>query len=176
MKVKFMVANYKEKVEPKLELQEVVPHLNLPSSNSLNVNIWDFKQRKNLIIVFHHGRACNHCREKLKELANAYAEIQFLEAEVLAVSFDGIEDLKRQREEDALPFPLLSDKNGATSERFTFVDKSKNTLFPAIFVTDRFGALRFQKIAEEATGLPSTSEILSTLSLIQIECPECSHL
>ncbi|MEM2514288.1 MAG: redoxin domain-containing protein [Candidatus Bathyarchaeia archaeon] len=90
------------RVKPKLELQEVVPYLNLPSNNGLNVNIWDFKQRKNLVLVFHHGKACSHCRNKLKELAKEYKEIQFLEAEVLAVSFGNIEDLKDQAKDDAL--------------------------------------------------------------------------
>ncbi|MEM2911750.1 MAG: redoxin domain-containing protein [Candidatus Bathyarchaeia archaeon] len=165
-----------ERVKPKLELQEVVPYLNLPSNNGINVNLWDFKQRKNLVLVFHHGRACNYCRNKLKQLAKAYKEIQFLEAEVLAISFDNIEDLKDQGREDALPFPLLSDQSGTTSEMFTFIDNSRNTPFPSVFITDRFGALRYQKIAEEATDLPSASEILSVLGLIQIECPECSHL
>ncbi|MGB9959744.1 MAG: redoxin domain-containing protein [Candidatus Bathyarchaeales archaeon] len=53
-------------------------------------------------------------REQLKELAKANKEIQFLEAEVLAVSFDNIKDLKGQGKEDALPFPLLSDQSGTT--------------------------------------------------------------
>uniref|UniRef100_A0A7C2NZC0 Redoxin domain-containing protein n=1 Tax=candidate division WOR-3 bacterium TaxID=2052148 RepID=A0A7C2NZC0_UNCW3 len=166
----------KAALQPKLELQEVVPHLNLPSNKGTNVNLWDFKQRKNLILIFHHGRACSHCRKKLKGLAEAYKEIQAFEAEVLAVSFDNPDEAKVQVEEDKLPFPLLSDQNGATTARFTYIDKSRNMPFPAILITDRFGALRYQKIAEEATDLPSTVEILSKLLLIQIECPECSHL
>ena len=166
----------KEPLQPKLELQEVVPYLNLPSNKGANVNLWDFKQRKNLVLIFHHGRTCSNCRKKLKELAEAYKEIQALEAEILAVSFDNLEDAKVQGDEDKLPFPLLSDQSGATTERFTYIDKSKSMPFPAIFITDRFGALRHQKIAEEATDLPSAVEILSGLLLIQIECPECSHL
>ncbi|MGB9853764.1 MAG: redoxin domain-containing protein [Candidatus Bathyarchaeales archaeon] len=166
----------KATLQPKLELQEVVPYLNLPSNKGTNVNLWDFKQRKNLVLIFHHGRACSYCRNKLKELAEYYKEIQTLEAEILAVSFDNLEDAKVQGEEDELPFPLLSDRRGATTERFTFIDQSKNMPFPAIFITDRFGALRHQKITEEAADLPSAVEILSGLLLIQIECPECSHL
>lgn len=166
----------KAQLKPKLELQEVVPYLNLPSNKGTNVNLWDFKQRKNLVLIFHHGKTCIYCRNKLRELAKAYKEVQFLEAEVLAISFDNVKDLKDQGEEDELSFPLLSDQSGTTSERFTFIDKSRNAPFPTVFITDMFGALRYQKVAEEATGLPSASEIVSMLSLIQIECPECSHL
>ncbi|MGC8850273.1 MAG: redoxin domain-containing protein, partial [Candidatus Bathyarchaeia archaeon] len=55
--------------QPKLRLQEVVPHLKLPSSKGWNVDLWDFKQRKNLVLIFHHGRMCPRCRDKLKELS-----------------------------------------------------------------------------------------------------------
>lgn len=163
-------------VQPKLELQEVVPYLNLPSSKGTNVNLWDFKQRKNLVLIFHHGRVCPHCREKLKELAEVYKEIQALEAEILAVSFDNFEDAKKQGEEDELPFPLLLDQSGATTERFTFIDKSRSLPFPTVLITDRFGALRYQKITEEAIDLPNAIEILRWLIFIESECPECSHL
>ncbi|MBS7644574.1 MAG: redoxin domain-containing protein [Candidatus Bathyarchaeia archaeon] len=163
-------------MRPKLRFQEVVPYLNLPSNKGTDVNLWNFKQRKNLVIIFHHGRSCINCRNKLKELSKVYREIQSLEAEVVAVSLDNLEDSEIQGEEDELPFPLLSDRYGVNSEKYTYIDKSRGTLFPAVFITDRFGALRHQKIAEEATDLPEAVEILSELLLIQVECPECSHL
>jgi peroxiredoxin len=167
----------KEKMpKDKLALREVVPYLSLPSHMSKNVNLWDFKQRKNLVIIFHHGKQCNHCSEKLKKLAKIYKNIQELEAEVLAVSFDGFSEAKKQAEMDDIPFPLLSDLSGETTERFTYTDLFKNAPVPSIFITDRFGELRFQKIADEAEDLPSEVEILSWLLLIQTECPECSHL
>jgi peroxiredoxin len=171
-----MKTENKVDIQPKLELQEVVPYLNLPSNKGMNVNLWNFKQRKNLVLIFHHGKACSHCRNKLKELVEAYKEIKAFEAEILAISFDSLEDANDQGEEDKIPFPLLCDHSGATTERFTFIDKSKNMPFPTFLITDRFGALRYQKIAQEATDLPDTAEILSWLLLIQLECPECSHL
>jgi hypothetical protein len=39
-----------------------------------------------------------------------------------------------------------------------------------VFVADRYGELSAQWIAPDATGLPSTSEILSTLWQIQVTC------
>ncbi|MEM2058334.1 MAG: redoxin domain-containing protein [Thermoproteota archaeon] len=166
----------KAAVELKLEFQALVPFLNLPSNRGSYINLWDFKQRKNLILIFHHGKNCLYCIAKLKELARIYSDIRALEGEVLAVSFDKIADLQRAGEENELPFPLLSDADGATTVRFTMIDNSKNTPFPTILITDRFGALRYWKTAEEATGLPSVDEMLSELLHIQSECPECSHL
>ncbi|MEM3676528.1 MAG: redoxin domain-containing protein [Candidatus Bathyarchaeia archaeon] len=76
----------------KLRFKEVVSYLKLPSNKGMDVNLWDFKQRKNLVIIFHHGRSCMNCRNKLKELSKVYGEIQALEAEVVAVSFDNLRD------------------------------------------------------------------------------------
>jgi peroxiredoxin len=109
-------------------------------------------------------------------LAGVCKEIQALEAEILAVSFDNFEDAKKQEEEDELPFPLLLDQSGATTESFTFIDKSRSLPFPTVLITDRFGALRYQKITEEAIDLPNAIEILEWLIFIESECPECSHL
>lgn len=148
----------------------------MPSNRDGYVNLWDFKQKKNLVIIFHHGTSCNACRNKLRKLARIYKALQGLEAEVLAVSFDNLKRAKEQAENDALPFPLLSDLSRETTERYTYVDEAGNAPFPSIFTTDKFGALRYQKTTEEAENLPSEEEILSWLLLIQTECPECSHL
>lgn len=113
---------------------------------------------------------------KLKELSEIYVNAKELETEILAVSSDNLEKLKRYAKRIRITFHLLSDETGETTETFTYTDVGKNAPFPSIFITDRFGVLRSQKIASEAHELPDTKEILSWLLLIQTECPECSHL
>jgi len=163
-------------ISDKLKLGEVVPYLNLQSNRNGNVNLWNLKQRKNLIIIFYHGFQCVHCKKKLKELAEVYPEAQELEAEILAVSFDSLAKTRDYAKDWGVPFPLLSDKNREATEKFTYQDEDRKAPFPALFITDRFGVLRYQKIVDEADGLPDAKEILSWLLLIQTECPECSHL
>jgi peroxiredoxin len=160
----------------KLKLGEVVPYLSLPSSINGNVSLWDLKQKKNLVIVFHHGNNCIHCWAMLKELSEAYANFKELETEILAVSFDSLEKLKDYAKSMKIPFHLLSDETGETTESFTYTDVRLNAPFPSILVADRFGVLRYQQIAFEAHELIDVKEILSWLLLIQTECPECSHL
>jgi len=160
----------------KLKLGEVVPYLSLPSSKNGNVSVWDLRQKKNLVIVFHHGNNCMHCSAKLKELAEAYTNFEELEAEILAVSFDSQKKLKSYAKTMGIPFHLLSDETGETTERFTYKDPKMNGPFPSIFITDRFGVLRHQEIVFEAHELLDVKEILSWLLLTQTECPECSHL
>ncbi len=80
------------------------------------------RQRKNLVIVFFHGMYCAHCVAKLKELAEAWQKFQDLETEVLAVSFDSPDSLRRLEKRVRIPFHLVSDQTGETTARFTYVD------------------------------------------------------
>lgn len=162
----------------KLILYEVLPYLSLPSNkkDNVNVNLWDFKQRKNLVLFFHHGFKCPCCSAKLREINAVYPQVQAEEAEVLAISFDGLKDAEAFAEKEDIRFPLLFDMKGEDSARFTYIDETRHSLYPSLFITDRFSALRYQKIADEADELPHVKEITDWLRLIQTECPECSHL
>lgn len=160
----------------KLKLGEIVPYLSLPSSRNGNVSLWDLKQRKNLVIIFHHGNKCIHCWAKLKELAEAFTSFEGLKTEILAVSFDSPRKLKSYAKKLGIPFHLLSDETEEATESFTYKDPSLNGPFPSIFIADRFGVLRYQEIVYETHELLDVKEILSWLLLIQTECPECSHL
>jgi len=163
-------------IPDKLKPNEVIPYLNLPSNKNGNINLWDLKQRKNLIIIFYHGSQCVHCEKKLKELNRVYPEAQKLDAEILAVSFDSISKIRNYAKKVGITFPLLSDKSLEATEKFTYQDEDRKAPYPSLFITDRFGVLRYQKIVEEADDLLNAEEILSWLLLMQTECPECSHL
>lgn len=113
---------------------------------------------------------------KLKELAEVYTRAKELETEILAVSFDNIEKLKRHAKRNAILFHLLSDVTGEITLAFTCTDIENNVPFPSIFIADRFGVSRYQKIVSEAHELLEGKDILSWLLLIQTESPECSHL
>jgi len=112
----------------------------------------------------------------LRELAEAYANFEELKAEILAVSFDSLKQLKTYAKRIGIPFHLLSDEAGETTERFTYIDVERNVPVPSIFITNRFRLLRYQETAFEAHELLDAKEILSWLLLMQTECPVCSHL
>ncbi len=86
---------------------------------------------------------------EVEELAEAYADFEEFEAEILAVSFDSLKKLKSYAKRIGIPFHLLSDEAGETTERFTYKDVERNVPFPSIFITDRFGVLRYQEIASK---------------------------
>lgn len=163
-------------VSPKLNLEEVIPYMNLPSDKGGDVNLWDFKQRKNLVIFLYHGVDCRICESYLRELEEAYGDMRSQDAEVVAVSFDSLSKLCEYGKRMRISFLLLSDEKGEASRKFTNIDEARKAPYPSVLVTDRYGALRFQRIEAEADALPNAKEVLIWLEYIQSECPECSSL
>lgn len=163
-----------QSLKPQLRIHELVPLFMLPSSQGREVKLWDYKMRKNLIILFYHGGECSWCREELKMFAENYGELVELETEILAISSGGLDRSRSLSVELALPYPLLSDPEGRVIEKYTYWRQNKKAAVPSIFVTDRYGALYYQCIVKEITELPERAEILSWLNFIQSQCPECS--
>lgn len=162
----------------KLKEGEVVPHFKLPSSKDIDIDLWDYKQRKNLVIIFYHGSGCIFCQRKLGEYARIHRkakEFRYL-AEILAVSFDDSRETKKYVKKASLPFPVLSDVKEEITEKYTYKDEIRRSPSPSIFITDRFGTLHYQKITREADDLPDGEEVLDWLLGINMDCPECSHL
>lgn len=162
-----------ESLKPRLEISQLVPSFTLPSSQGGEVELWDYKMRKNLLILFYHGADCPACRKELKMLAENYGELVELEAEVLAISSDALERSREVSVKLNLPYPLLSDPEGKVIEKFTHRQGEKKAASPSVFITDRYGTLYYQLISDEISGLPDLAEILSWLRFIQSQCPEC---
>lgn len=160
--------------ELRLRIHELIPPFTLPSTQGKEVKLWDYKMRKNLVILFYHGDGCSRCKEKLKMFAEHYGELVKSESEILAISADDLEGTRALSAELRLPYPLLSDPEGRVIEKYTYWRKDTKAALPSVFVTDRYGALYYQFIADETTGLPDLEEILSWLGFIQSQCPECS--
>ncbi len=162
------------RLRPHLQIHQVVPSFVLPATQGKVLKLWDYKMRKNLVILFHHGSSCLPCREKLTEFAENYGEFVKLETEILAISSEGGENTEKLRGELNLPYPLLSDPGGRVIEKYTYWQGDNQAPSPSVFVTDRFGTLFFQQIEQEITGLVQREEILKWLYFIQSQCPECS--
>jgi peroxiredoxin len=130
--------------------------------------------RKNLVILFYHGSECSLCRKKLKRFAESYEELEELRAKILAISSDRLERSEKLSAELGPPCPLLSDPEGSVIGKYTYWGVDRKVAVPSVFVTDRYGTLYYQHIANEITGIPDLAKVLSWLEFIQSQCPECS--
>ncbi len=154
-----------------LEMEKVVPDFILPAVSGKQVSPREFKQRANLVIVYLDLDRCGKCVDYLRELADNYHVYRELETEIIAVSPQSISDLQSKTGTMGLPFPVLSDEQGQV--RRVYLESQASRLIGGIFVTDRFGALRAQILAQGEADLPNQQTILDWLNLIEMECPEC---
>lgn len=138
----------------------------LADSEGRRVDLWDFRQRSNLVIFFHHGAGCPACRSYLQELARQVDGLREDEAVVLAVGPDSPESGRGLAGEIGRAFPILSDPDGRAS-------RESRAQPPLVVVTDRFGQVWAEWDGGEGHLLPRGDDVQGWLALIEVQCPEC---
>lgn len=148
---------------------KVAPHFALPSADGPIVDLWSYKQRKNVVIYFFRSDI-PACRRGLADFAASYIRYRALDAEVLGISTEDPRVLRAVSRELALTFKLLSDAGGRISKRYG-VDLSREPATSAVFVLDRYNAVeKVYRLTERE--IPDQEDILSTLEHVQAQCPE----
>ena len=135
----------------------------LPATDGRSLRLWDYRQRRNLVLFFHHGAGCSRCRAELVRLARHYAAYRERDAEVLAIGPDEPGPGRELAERLALTFPLLCDPLGVAAER-QGVDR------PAVIVASRFEEIWAAWMPEDELDLPSQEEIIGWLEFVVIQC------
>ncbi|MCE5198872.1 MAG: redoxin domain-containing protein [Armatimonadota bacterium] len=153
-----------QEVHIKPELGHLVPNFTLKSTDGKMISIWDYKERKNLILLFFNPENSDDL-EALAEIRRRYSEIADENAEVLAIGSGPTEEVNECAASLNLPFPLMSDESGEVNRHY-------NVTMSSIFVVDKFGSLRMQSPISGDLDTTLNSAI-STLDLVELECPEC---
>ena len=159
--------------EKEIKNGNLIPLFSLPAVNaSGNISPWDYKQQKNLVLIFFRDPECDACLGFLRELASRYEEYRQLNAEILAIMNTDLRHLSRFQRELQLPFPLLSDRGAAVFDSYAEGRGVADPMF-GVFIADRWGALFSKTVDSEMKDLPGETEIRDWLSFIEIQCPEC---
>ena len=154
-----------QEVRPRLEIGHMLPDFNLRTVGDERISVTDYKERKNLVILFFdlHNRGD---WSVLAELKRRYHEFTDANAEVLAISSGPFDELKECAASMNLQFPLLCDCDRETACAYCVSGAM-------VFVADRFGELKMQSAISDDNADSLLDSALSTLELIEIECPEC---
>ena len=161
----------------KLSTGQLIPNFRLSAVNrNGDVGPWDYKQHRNLVLIFFRTVECLKCKQLLREISEHYGQYQEKEAEVLAISTDEIDRLRQLAQDLALPFPLLSDSDGRVTNLYLkHMEQSEDWVATeaAIFVADRWGAIFSTKSIEKDQSQPVEAEIRNWLEFIELQCEEC---
>jgi peroxiredoxin len=152
-------------MESILKRGQVVPSFTLPDSEGAPVRRTAYRDRRNLVLAFLPSAADDGARAYLRALADGYTGIRAETGEVLAILRDDQRSIAAARRELELPFPLLSDADGATTARFL-----PPKAHAGVFVTDRYGELYFAAPAADSATLPPIAELQEWLAAIDRQC------
>lgn len=150
----------------------MAPAFSLPSGTGKPVRLWDYKQRKALVIYFLKGDETSF----LQQLETEAAAYQPYGAQLLAIVAAGPEQVKELTASLKLTYPLLADPDGAVHTRYiqlTYPQYNPQQISNkplALFVADRFGAISRYATATELNKLPGQPEILEVLEFLGNLC------
>jgi peroxiredoxin len=119
------------------------PALDARSSDGTRTTLDQFRG-KNVILVFHVGLTCTHCRSQLKSLAGARDRWTRLNAEVLAVGPDTLDALGQPSAKE-FNLRLLSDDQFANARRFKSYDDFEEIPIHSTILIDGQGRVQWAR-------------------------------
>jgi peroxiredoxin len=110
----------------------------------------DYRGRP-VIVVFYLGYGCLHCAEQLQAIAKKFDAVKAAGFDVIAISTDKQENLKRAYEsyEGGFPFPLVTDHDLNVFREYRCYDDFEKAALHGTFIVDPSGKVRWQDISYE---------------------------
>lgn len=147
----------------------IIPDIKTRSVNRGAIDIWSFRQRKNLVIFFSHDLSnCVDSQRLFESVADNYMNYIENNAEVLWFSPTVPDKLNDLVENSGIKFPLISDMEKSVAKKFY-----GDTDYVGAYIVDRFGEISKRYVAKEENELPGQDVLLKYLAYLELRCPEC---
>ena len=151
-----------------LQVGDNAPDFKLYSSEKKEIALSDYKG-KNVLVLFFPLAFTSVCTAELCEVRDDIANYKNLNAEVIGISVDSLFTLGKFKEEQNLPFDLLSDFNKETSSAYgalydEFVLGMKGVSKRSAFVINPEGKIAYAEVLEDAGNVPDFGSIKAALN------------
>ncbi|MBI3512117.1 MAG: peroxiredoxin [Bacteroidetes bacterium] len=150
-----------------INVGQSAPDFKLPNTEKEFFTLSQFKG-KNVLLLFFPLAFTGTCTKELCGVRDDMARYSKANAEVLGISIDTPFSLKRYKEEQNLPFQLLSDFNKEAITAYgnayeSFSVGLKGVAKRSAFVIDKNGVVRYSEVLENAGEIPDFSKINTVL-------------
>lgn len=151
-----------------LQVGTIAPNFSLYNTEKQEVNLANLRG-KNVVILFFPLAFTSVCTAELCEMRDNIATYAKLDAEILGISVDSPFTLAKFKEEQKLPFDLLSDFNKEVATSYgsiyeDFVLGMKGVAKRSAFVIDKEGAIRYAEVLESAGNIPDFKAVQAALA------------
>jgi peroxiredoxin len=150
-----------------LQPGQKAPEFALFNSDKKEISLTDLHD-KNVVVLFFPMAFTSVCTAELCKMRDTIGTYTSLNATILGISVDSPYTLAVFKEQQKLPFDLLSDFNKETSEAYnalyeTFAMKMRGVSKRAAFVIDRNGLVQYAEVLDNAGEVPNFRAIQETL-------------
>ena len=154
-----------------LQPGEKAPVFTLFNSEKKEVSLTDYRHR-NVIILFFPMAFTSVCTAELCEMRDNISTYAALNADILAISVDSPFTLAVFKEQEKLPFDLLSDFNKETSVAYdtlyeAFAMNMRGVSKRSAFVVDGNGVIQYAEVLDNAGEVPNFKAIRETLASLK---------
>lgn len=149
-----------------LLIGERIAEITLKSVDNQDVNLAALFSEKRTVLVFYRGGWCPYCNLHLSALSEAEKTLLDLGYQIVAISPDSPENLKKTLEKDKVNYVLLSDSKGDLAQTmgiaFQAPENYKTTLskgsdgvnstflpVPSVFIVNLKGQIEFEYITPD---------------------------
>ena len=148
---------------------EQIPVLQLPESTGKMFDVNRSVSQTPTILVFYRGGWCPYCSKQLSGLQEIEKELKDLGYQLIAISTDSPENLRKTMVKEKLGYTLLSDADLKAAKSFGIAFKSPQSYdnflpetsgglnvdkllpVPSVFILDRKGRILFEYINPDIT-------------------------
>jgi mycoredoxin-dependent peroxiredoxin len=144
------------------------PEFTLKDQDQKDVRLSDFKDKKNVVIVFYPLDWSPVCTNEHICFINDMKNFEKLDAQVLGLSVDSVWSHKAWAEKMGIHYPLLADfqPRGAVADKFGVFLPEKGITGRAIAIIDRNGKVAWFK-NYEILQVPNVQEVADALSKVR---------
>ncbi|MCU0450554.1 MAG: redoxin domain-containing protein [Bernardetiaceae bacterium] len=154
-----------------LKVGDKAPDFKLFNTEKQEMSLQDLTNGKNAVVLFFPLAFTGVCTTELCAMRDDIATYSNLNANVVGISVDSPFTLDKFKQEQHLPFPLLSDFNKEAATAYEsiygdFVLGMKGVAKRSAFVVDKTGTVRYAEVLESAGDLPNFEAVKSTLATL----------
>lgn len=144
------------------------PDFTLKDQNQKEVKLSDFKDKKNVVVVFYPLDWSPVCTNEHICFVNDMKRFEQLDAQVLGISVDSVWSHKAFADKMHIQYPLLADfqPRGAVADKFGVYLADKGITGRAITIVDRQGKVAWFKNYDIPT-VPDMKEVSEALAKVQ---------
>ncbi|MGV9170655.1 MAG: redoxin domain-containing protein [Promethearchaeia archaeon] len=150
---------------------ETAPDFSLLDQNGEEIQLSDFRDKKNVLIVLHPGELNEACKDYISFYKTHLEQFEDLDTKVLAINMDSVEANKEWLEEiGGLGFPLLSDyvPLGDVTLKYDCFVPEKGYGKRVVFLVDKEGVLRhIEVLSGEKGACPDMSTLLDEIRKLE---------